>query len=167
MRYLSRTTTPDPMAISVAFVCLGNICRSPMAEAVFAHKVQELGLDDQFSRIDSFGTAAYHVGEEPDHRSAATCRKHGVPVNHRAQQFTRGEFDKFDYVIAMDESNKRDLLRIQPKGSKAQVELFGHWKKDPKFQTIVDDPYYGGINGFETNFKQLTHFSEEFIKAVL
>ncbi|CAN3375367.1 hypothetical protein DIURU_002434 [Diutina rugosa] len=151
--------------ISVAFVCLGNICRSPMAEAIFKHKVEELGYGDRFDRIDSFGTAAYHVGESPDHRSVATCRKHGVPVNHSAQQITSADFADFEYVIAMDESNKADLLHRRPRNSKAKVELFGKWKKDPQFKTIVDDPYYGGINGFETNFQQISHFSEEFLRS--
>ncbi|ODQ78702.1 hypothetical protein BABINDRAFT_38768 [Babjeviella inositovora NRRL Y-12698] len=151
--------------ISVAFVCLGNICRSPMAEAVFAHKVKELGYSDRFKRIDSFGTAGYHVGEDPDHRSSATCKKHGVLVKHRGQQFKANDFKNFDYVIAMDEENKRNLLRIMPKTSNARVELFGEWNTEPgKFSNIVEDPYYGGINGFEHNFEQVSHFSENFLE---
>ncbi|KAK6459154.1 Ltp1 protein phosphatase [Scheffersomyces xylosifermentans] len=156
--------SPQEKKISVAFVCLGNICRSPMAEAVFKHKVKELGYSDYFDLIDSYGTGAYHVGESPDSRSTKTCKKHGVPVNHRAQKISHVDFQKFDYVIAMDESNKSDLLYIKPRSSTAVVELFGKWRTDSQYSTIVSDPYYGGINGFETNFQQLNHFSEEFLK---
>ncbi|CCK68383.1 tyrosine protein phosphatase LTP1 KNAG_0A07300 [Huiozyma naganishii CBS 8797] len=153
--------------ISVAFVCLGNICRSPMAEAVFKHTVKEHGLLDRFGKIASFGTARYHVGEPPDERSAATCRNHGVPVDHRAQQIRKSHFDEFDYVVCMDEANLGNLLRLKPEGSKARVELFGEWNTGGKFRKIVDDPYYGGINGFEYNFEQVSYFSEEFLKREL
>ena len=87
--------------INVAFVCLGNICRSPMAEAVFADTVKKSGLQDVIG-TDSFGTSAFHIGETPDRRSAATCKKHGVPVNHHAQQIFPHHFSKFDYILAMD-----------------------------------------------------------------
>ena len=157
----------DGKKISVAFVCLGNICRSPMAEAVFKHKVDRIRLRRPVSRIDSFGTSGWHIGESPDSRSASTCRKHGVPVNHAAQQITPKDFDDFDYVIGMDELNKGDLLHMRPRGSKAKVEMFGKWRTDPKFAVVVLDPYYGGRDGFETNFKQIGHFSEEFLKQEL
>ncbi|ODV80951.1 LMWPc-domain-containing protein [Suhomyces tanzawaensis NRRL Y-17324] len=150
--------------ISVAFVCLGNICRSPMAEAIFKHKVNELGYSPYFKRIDSFGTGGWHIGQSPDHRSAKTCRKHGVPVNHAAQQILPSDFKDFDYVIAMDESNKSDLLYSKPRESKAVVEMFGKWRTDSAFAKVVADPYYGGNDGFEVNFQQLSHFSEEFLK---
>lgn len=153
--------------ISVAFVCLGNICRSPMAEAVFTHCVKSEGLQDRFSKIDSFGTASYHVGESPDHRSSATCKKHSVPVNHKAQQIKSRHFDEFDYIICMDESNLRNLNRMKPENSKARISLFGEWNTDGKYRKIVDDPYYGGDDGFEYNFQQITHFSKEFLKSEL
>lgn len=138
-----------------------------MAEAVFKHKVKELGYSDRFGLIDSFGTGGWHAGDSPDSRSASTCRKHGVPVNHRAQQITSKDFAKFDYVIGMDESNKGDLLHLKPRNSTARVALFGEWKTDPQFSHIVLDPYYGGRLGFETNFHQISHFSEEFLKQEL
>lgn len=139
-------------------------CRSPMAESVFKHKVKELGYSDYFKLIDSYGTSGWHTRETPDSRSARTCRKHGVPVNHYAQQITPADFKKFDYVIAMDESNLLNLQHMKPRDSKATVSLFGRWRTNTKFQTIVDDPYYGGSDGFETNFHQISHFSEEFLK---
>ncbi|SAL97367.1 hypothetical protein [Absidia glauca] len=148
--------------ISVLFVCLGNICRSPMAEAVFAHTVKQHDLSEHFIKIDSAGTAGYHVGEKPDSRSAATCKDHGVPVNHRAQKVISRHYDEFDYLLCMDESNLEDLQRKKPAGSKAVVSLFGDF--DPQGDRIIRDPYYGAIDGFEHNFKQVTRASEGFLK---
>jgi len=162
--------------ISVAFVCLGNICRSPMAEAIFKHKVQELGLNHRFNKIDSFGTGGYHVGDTPDYRSVKTCESHGVKVNHRAQQFKPQHFEEFDYVICMDESNLYNLNErikskgksvLSVKGMKNEAKLFGEWNTNGEFRSIVDDPYYGGNDGFEYNFKQCCYFSEEFLKREL
>ncbi|CCE65740.1 hypothetical protein TPHA_0M01650 [Tetrapisispora phaffii CBS 4417] len=153
--------------ISVAFVCLGNICRSPMAEAVFRHTVKQKGLSDRFERITSFGTAGYHIGEEPDSRSVSTCRKHKVPVDHLAQQIKPKHFKEFDYIICMDDSNFSNLKRIEPEDSKSQVSLFGEWNTNNKYNRIVDDPYYGGIDGFEYNFEQVTYFSEQFLAQEL
>ncbi|KAI8974477.1 phosphotyrosine protein phosphatase I superfamily [Pilobolus umbonatus] len=150
--------------ISVLFVCLGNICRSPMAEAVFAHVVKQRQLEGRISKIDSAGTASWHVGNSPDSRSASTCKKHGVPVNHRARQVAKSDFNQFDHILCMDESNLSDLRSIQPKGSKAVVELFGSY--DPEGELIIEDPYYGGKDGFEHNFKQVTRASEGFLSAL-
>jgi len=100
------------MAITVAFVCLGNICRSPMAEAVFADMVNKHNLSDQITDIQSFGTAGYHIGETPDSRTVQTCKEHGVPINHRAQQITPKDFENFDYVLCMDNSNLKNLHKI-------------------------------------------------------
>ncbi|CEP61581.1 tyrosine protein phosphatase LTP1 LALA0_S03e06084g [Lachancea lanzarotensis] len=157
--------TQDP--ISVAFVCLGNICRSPMAEAVFAHTVKKGGLQERVSKVDSFGTGGWHKGESPDPRSAATCRQHGVPVNHRAQQIKSHHFDDFDYIICMDDMNLRNLKRLKPSDSKAKLFMFGHWNHDGKYRDIVDDPYYGGDDGFEYNFQQIQYFSEQFLQQEL
>ncbi|KAJ3034478.1 hypothetical protein HDV00_005001 [Rhizophlyctis rosea] len=148
--------------VSVMFVCLGNICRSPMAEAVFKHIVTEKGLEDRFNIIDSAGTAGYHVGEPPDSRSAATCRSHGVPVNHSAQKVNKNHYSQFDYLLCMDESNLIDLQSYKPRGSKATVQLFGDY--DPKGDRIIKDPYYGGQDGFEYNYKQVVRCSEGFLK---
>lgn len=154
--------------ISLAFVCLGNICRSPMAEAVFRHTVKSKGLEDKFSKIDSFGTGGWHTGETPDRRSVSTCRSHGVAIDHRAKQMKPSHFSEFDYILCMDDMNLRNLRRMQPKETKARVELFGNWNNsNGKFDAIVDDPYYGGVDGFEHNFRQITHFSESFINSEL
>lgn len=154
--------------ISVAFVCLGNICRSPMAEAVFAHLVKTNNLSDKITHIESFGTAGYHVGETPDSRTVKTCKSNNVPINHRAQQIKASDFNRFDYVICMDDSNLYNLQRIQPKGNKSTVCIFGNWNtEDSQFDSIVDDPYYGGHNGFEVCYQQCVFFTKNFIKREL
>ncbi|ODQ67737.1 LMWPc-domain-containing protein [Nadsonia fulvescens var. elongata DSM 6958] len=154
-------------SVSVAFCCLGNICRSPMAEAVFKHVVKEQDLESHFNVIDSCGTGAYHIGENPDSRSSATCLENGVPVNHKARQVCKADYSKFDYIIGMDEANIETLLRRQPSGTKAKVVLFGDFCEDSSFSRIVEDPYYGGVSGFQRNFEQVKHFSEVFLKKVV
>ncbi|KAI8638507.1 phosphotyrosine protein phosphatase I superfamily [Parasitella parasitica] len=150
--------------ISVLFVCLGNICRSPMAEAVFAQTVKEKKLQDRITKIDSAGTASYHVGSNPDARSSSTCKSHHVPVNHKARQVSKADFHTFDYILCMDESNLRDLESLAPHDSKAVVKLFGEY--DPQGERIIEDPYYGGDEGFEHNFKQVTRASEGLLKSL-
>ncbi|KAG0269564.1 hypothetical protein DFQ27_003027 [Actinomortierella ambigua] len=147
----------------VLFVCLGNICRSPMAEAVFAHIVEKKGLKTQFE-IDSAGTASYHVGDTPDRRSAETCRKNGVPVNHRARAVKTADFTYYDYILCMDEENLRDLKDMAPKGYTATVKMFGTY--DPKGDRIIKDPYYGGQSGFDRNFQQVTRCSDAFLESL-
>ena len=130
----------------------------------FKHQVEIQGYSPFFKRIDSFGTSGWHIGETPDSRSSKTCKKHNVPVSHHAQQINSSDFKDFDYVIGMDESNVANLRHLKPRDSKTVVELFGHWKTSDEFKTIVDDPYYGGIDGFEYNYKQICHFTDEFLK---
>lgn len=153
--------------VSVAFVCLGNICRSPMAEAVFADTVNKAGYSDKF-HIDSFGTGAYHIGDSPDSRSVQTCNKHNVPINHAAQQIKPAHFGKFDYILAMDRNNLANLQRIAPKSAKTKVQLFGDYKGNGYWvDKIVEDPYYGGISGFEENFEQFTVFSKHLLDSIV
>lgn len=137
-----------------------------MAEAVFKHVVDQKGLSDEVS-VQSFGTAGYHVGETPDSRTVSTCKIHEVPIKHRAQQITSASFADFDYVLCMDHSNLKNLKRIQPADSKAKLALFGEWKEDSTFSRIIDDPYYGGNDGFEVCYQQCVHFSEVFLKKEL
>ncbi|KAK6507237.1 hypothetical protein TWF481_005687 [Arthrobotrys musiformis] len=150
--------------ISVLMVCLGNICRSPMAEAVFRHTAEKHGVLERFDVIDSAGTGAYHVGHKPDSRSVAECAKNGVEVVHRARQVRASDFERFDYVLAMDEENLGDLERRRPGGSKAKVMMFGEFGGG---REVVEDPYYGGQRGFEVNFGQCGRFSEGFLREVL
>ncbi|KAK6339281.1 hypothetical protein TWF718_008702 [Orbilia javanica] len=153
--------------ISVLMVCLGNICRSPMAEAVFRHVAQEHNLLDKFDVIDSAGTGAYHVGSPPDSRSVSECKKNGVAVSHRARQVRKEDFERFDYILAMDEENLENLERKRGrKEGRAKVMMFGDFA-DEGSGVVVEDPYYGGQRGFEVNFGQCRGFSENFMRRVL
>jgi len=134
-----------------------------MAEAVFAHTIKEKGLESQF-RIDSAGTASYHIGETSDYRSVQTCKQHGIIIDHYARQVVTQDFEEFDYILCMDKSNLADLQDMQPKGSKAIIKLFGEY--DPQGERTIRDPYYGGTDGFEKNFQQVTRCSEAFIKSL-
>lgn len=138
-----------------------------MAEAVFSDVVRKHNLGHSVSRIDSFGTASYHVGDRSDSRTIQTCEAHGIRVTHRGQQIKPKHFREFDYILCMDESNLYNLKRIEPANSTAVVGMFGEWKTDESFDTIVDDPYYGGTEGFETCYKQCVHFSKAFLKKEL
>ncbi|KAG7883411.1 hypothetical protein KL938_002648 [Ogataea parapolymorpha] len=135
-----------------------------MAEAVFSQLVEQKGLSSVITKVDSFGTHSYHLGETPDQRTVATCEAHNVPINHRAQQIKPQHFHDFDYILCMDNYNLRSLEHKRPSGSKAKVCLFGDWKEDPKLEKIVDDPYYGGRDGFEECYRQCKHFSEVFLQ---
>ncbi|MET0326760.1 MAG: low molecular weight protein-tyrosine-phosphatase [Ilumatobacteraceae bacterium] len=95
----------------ICFVCLGNICRSPAAAAVFAHLAAEDGVE---VTVDSAGTSRYHLGEDPHEHTAAEAARRGIAIDHRARQFTAADFERFDLVVAMDAANHRDLLRLAP-----------------------------------------------------
>jgi protein-tyrosine phosphatase len=140
--------------IKVLFVCLGNICRSPTAHGVLEHKLAMAGLSDAVE-VDSAGTAAWHIGKEPDLRSQQTARKRNYDLSHlRARQAVADDFLEFDYVLAMDNENLENLKTIVPLGNvKTQPELFLASFSTPalvaKGLTQVPDPYYGGDGGFE------------------
>ena len=133
--------------ISILFVCMGNICRSPTAEGVFRHYVAEAGLDDLFE-IDSAGTHAYHVGEPPDRRAQQAAERHGFTLSHlRARRVAPEDFERFHYIIAMDQDN---LLMLHEQADAAQrdrIRLLLEFGSGP--ETEVPDPYYGGATGFE------------------
>ncbi len=133
--------------VKVLFVCMGNICRSPTAEGVFRHKVEQANLNDKFS-IDSAGTHAYHVGNSPDSRATDAALKRDIDLTQqRARRVTVDDFSAFDYVIAMDESNKDDLLAICPAGYEDRIHLFLEFGNSNESE--VPDPYYGQGRGFE------------------
>ena len=135
--------------VKVLFVCLGNICRSPTAEGVFRTLVEREGLADAIG-IDSAGTGAYHVGEAPDPRTQQAAKTRGFDLSRqRARQAVGADFNRFDYVLAMDRDNFRNLQRICPPGYTGHLGLFLEFA--PRLgATDVPDPYYGGPNGFET-----------------
>jgi protein-tyrosine phosphatase len=138
------------MTTRVCFVCLGNICRSPTAEGVFRHLLAERGARGFV--VESAGTAAHHVGESPDRRSTATAARRGITLEGAAARFDAEDFDRFDWVIAMDRSNARDLRHRAPTPeAAAKVHLLRRW--DPQNTAGEDlevpDPYYGGASGFD------------------
>ena len=134
--------------VKVLFVCMGNICRSPTAEGVFRHKVNAAGLQDIVS-IDSAGTHAYHIGEPPDKRSQSAAIKRGFDLsNQRARKVNSNDFSEFDYVFAMDMSNKEELHAICPVGLENKIHLFLDFASNTKIQE-VPDPYFGRGDGFE------------------
>ncbi|KAJ2260677.1 Low molecular weight phosphotyrosine protein phosphatase [Coemansia sp. RSA 376] len=152
--------------IGILFICLGNICRSPMAEAVFSHIVAARGLASKF-HIDSAGTARYHVGERPDGRTIDTCNKHGVAVDHFGQLLVSRHFAEFDYILCMDEDNLRDCKHVKPKGqSRAKHGMFGEYSED-KGDRVVTDPYYGGLKDFELMYERIVRCSEGLLKQLL
>ncbi|KAK4113450.1 phosphotyrosine protein phosphatases I [Canariomyces notabilis] len=157
-----------PDQISVLFVCLGNICRSTMAEGVFQSLARKPPYKDLIGTIDSCGTGAYHTDEEPDDRTMSTLEAHGITnYVHRARKVRESDFDRFDYIFAMDRSNLEDLKRIQQRkpGCKAKVMLFGEYSGTGRAE-VISDPYYGGRQGFEKAYEQATRFSKNFLKDV-
>jgi len=138
-----------PQEISVLFVCLGNICRSPLAEGVFRHVLDEEGLSDRFL-VDSAGTGGWHVGESPDHRSARSAATHGVTLTGHARQVQPEDFRRFEYIMAMDQSNLSDLQQYREGvGGEAALYLLREFDPEGGPGAEVPDPYYGGPNGFE------------------
>jgi protein-tyrosine phosphatase len=132
----------------VLMVCLGNICRSPTAEAVLRKKVHEAGLDERIE-VDSAGTADYHVDSPPDRRAVAHGERRGLKMKHlRGRQVSRDDFDRFDFILAMDDDNLADLQSIRPAGSRAKLALLMSYAPEAGSRE-VPDPYYGGAEGFE------------------
>ena len=135
--------------ISVLFVCLGNICRSPLAEAVFRQVVAEAGLEDRF-RIDSAGTSGYHNGEPPDPRTSEVAARRGVTVRGHSRQVGPRDARDFDYLVAMDVDNLRDVERLVERTDASPVVfLFREFDPEADDAPDVPDPYYGGPTGFE------------------
>jgi protein-tyrosine phosphatase len=137
--------------IKVLFVCLGNICRSPTAEGVFRHLVQQEGHSD-WIKTDSAGTHAYHIGEQPDRRAQQTARTRGIDLSDlRGRQAIVNDFHEFDYILAMDNENYQNLQRLCPQGHEDKLSLFLDFSQEYA-ESQVPDPYYGGERGFEHVF---------------
>ena len=127
------------MPTRVLFVCMGNICRSPTAEAVFAHLVNAAGRSDEFE-IDSAGTGGWHAGEPADPRAIDAARTRGYRVTSIARQVQAADFDDFDVIVAMDAHNLADLTRAAPPDARPKLRMLAG--------VDVPDPYYGGHDGF-------------------
>lgn len=155
------------MTTRILFVCMGNICRSPLAEGVFNHVAAQAGRSTEFE-VESCGTGGWHAGEPPDMRAQSVALKHGVVLNHRARQFQQSDFDQFDLIVAMDKSNKSDLLsfsNLKPEQA-AKVKLLREW--DPKAGSDLDvpDPYYGGTSGFEVVYQMIERSTRKLLVSL-
>jgi protein-tyrosine phosphatase len=151
------------MSIKILMVCLGNICRSPLAEGILASKLPK----DKFT-VDSAGTGSWHIGHSPDERSIAVAKKNKISIsNQKGRQFTTTDFDAFDYIYVMDNSNYEDVIQLaknQQQKEKVQLilnELFPNEKVD------VPDPYFGLPNGFEIVYNMLDEVCEIIAKKLI
>jgi protein-tyrosine phosphatase len=148
--------------VSVLFVCMGNICRSPTAEGVFRHLVRERELE-HLIETDSAGTHAYHIGNPPDNRALATAESRGIELHDlRARRVSADDFDLFDYVLAMDRDNYEILRELCPPGYESRLRMFMEFAPHLNIAE-VPDPYYGGASGFERVFDMV----EEAAKGLL
>ena len=149
------------MASKILMVCLGNICRSPLAEGIMRSKLSEDFI------VDSAGTGGWHAGELPDKRSIATAKNRGLDItNQRARQFKKSDFDTFDHIFVMDNSNYKDVLALAPnEEAKSKVKLILN-ELFPNENIDVPDPYYGGEDGFENVYEMLDQACEEIARKL-
>jgi protein-tyrosine phosphatase len=151
--------------VSVLFVCMGNICRSPTAEGVFRRLVVEEGLSHRVE-IDSAGTHDYHIGKAPDRRAQAAAAGRGYDLSPlRGRQVSRRDFAEFDYVLAMDLDNLANLQRICPDDQRHKVQLFLAFSERFKGQE-VPDPYYGGAQGFDLVLDMVEDAARGLLQAI-
>jgi len=140
---------------SVLFICLGNICRSPLAEGIFQHLLDEAGLRERF-RVDSAGTGGWHVGERPDPRSIQVAADHGVRLSGAARRLEADDLRGFDHVIVMDRQNLRDVQNMQEiYGGDCSIRLLRDFDAEAGTDLDVPDPYYGGPDGFERVYRMV------------
>ncbi|CEO94264.1 Phosphotyrosine protein phosphatase I domain-containing protein [Plasmodiophora brassicae] len=160
----------NPPKAAILFVCLGNICRSPLAHGIAEETVRRRAVSDRV-RIDSCGTSAYHVGESPDARSIATARSHGIVISQQTcRQLCSHDFYEFTHIVAMDRDNLSDIKRRCPTNSSrriANLHLFSEFIPKHSYTTAdVPDPYYGGDSGFENVFTMLSDGMDPLIDYV-
>ncbi len=141
-------------------VCLGNICRSPLAEGILQSK-----LDANFFSVDSAGTAAYHIGELPDLRSIAVAKKHGIDIsNQKARKFDIKDFIEFDVIYAMDKENYQNICSLAKKDVDLRKVKMILNEINPSLNLSVPDPYYGGDDGFQNVYQLLDEACEKISK---
>ena len=148
--------------MKILMVCLGNICRSPLAEGILAEKTKQLDFE-----VDSAGTAAYHIGKLPDQRSIEIANKYNINLeNQRARQVSRSDFDKFDIIYAMDTNNLAHLISLsETKKERQKIRLILN-EINPNACESVPDPYYGGENGFQNVYNMLNEACDKIVKNI-
>ena len=153
--------------IGVLFVCLGNICRSPLAEGIFKQKVEEAGLKELIT-IDSAGTSGWHINDPPDQRSSEIARRNGIRLDHYGRQISLNDFEQFDYIVAMDGDNYDDIIRLQGNHSNGKAEiLIMREFDDQQSGSGIPDPYYGGPNGFQLVYDLLDESLSNFLNKII
>lgn len=151
------------MSYSILFVCLGNICRSPLAEAALREEARRRRLD---LVIDSAGTGDWHSGEPPDHRARAVALKNGVDISAlRARQVSRADFRRFTHIIALDEQNLADLRRLAPAEAAAELSLLLDWIPGREGQGVID-PWFGDEAGFDVTWAEVTEAARRLADAL-
>jgi len=153
--------------IKVLFVCLGNICRSPLAEGIFKTKVKEAGLEREIM-VDSAGTSGWHIGDSPDPRSIDIAWQNGIALDSYGRKAVSEDFLEFDYILAMDRDNLRDLnhLKHQVNTSRANLSLMRDFDQHHP-GSDVPDPYYGGADGFRKVFEMLDRSCENLLNEII
>jgi protein-tyrosine phosphatase len=151
--------------INILFICMGNICRSPTAEAVFRRYVEKAELGDRFF-IDSAGTHDYHIGDAPDLRSQRAAKNRGYDLSQlRGRQVEISDFTRFDYILAMDNANLSILKRLRPEDAQNYLGLFLEFAESQK-EKEVPDPYYGGADGFKRVLDMVEEASEGLLRHI-
>lgn len=152
--------------IHVLFVCLGNICRSPMAEAVFNELLRKENLQNQI-QCDSAGTSDYHIGKPPDPRTMDIVKEYSLMLQHLGRQFLTNDFDKFDYIIAMDQRNRDHILKLERKGKEKSYEVFLMREFDEEATHLdVPDPYWSAQDGFTEVYHILWRSSQKLLDYI-
>jgi protein-tyrosine phosphatase len=149
---------------TILFVCLGNICRSPLAEAAFRDEAARAGLE---AEVDSAGTGHWHVGNPPDKRAQALARRYGIEIGgYRARQVAPADFERFTHVVALDADNLAALRRMRPLGARADVSLLLDHVEGRAGEPVAD-PYYGDETGFETTWADVTSGVQALVSRLL
>ena len=147
----------------ILFICLGNICRSPLAEGIFQHKLSQRGVEQKYM-VDSAGTDNWHAGDLADPRMRATALRHSIELKSRARQVTKLDFKKFDMLLAMDRTNYLVLLDMDKSGTDSErVYMMRAFDPDVQQELDVPDPYFGGDNGFEDVYQMLDRSCENLL----